>query len=165
VDAIKAVASELIVWHHLAFYGPMSEVVYPRASGLMDRLYDKARIAVQAFLVTGGFLAARSLVSRLEAPRIEVRRLDVPTLLWRRYVRLAPPYLVALAAAVGCAALARRLIQHPATPPAPSLGQVLAHVFLLQDILGHEALSAGVWYVAIGFQLYTLLVLMLWSTQ
>jgi peptidoglycan/LPS O-acetylase OafA/YrhL len=120
---------------------------------------------VQAFLVTGGFLAARSLVPRLGAPRIEAAPLDVPVLLWRRYVRLARPYLAALTVAIGCAALARGLIQHPATPPAPSLGQVLAHVFLLQDILGREALSAGVWYVAIDFQLYTLLVLLLWSTQ
>ncbi|MDD4944430.1 MAG: hypothetical protein PHQ13_12975, partial [Rhodoferax sp.] len=35
--------------------------------------------------------------------------------------------------------------------------QLASHVVLLQDLLGIEALSVGVWYVAIDFQLYALL--------
>lgn len=31
IDALKGIACVLIVWHHLAFYGPMSDVIYPRA--------------------------------------------------------------------------------------------------------------------------------------
>jgi peptidoglycan/LPS O-acetylase OafA/YrhL len=34
--------------------------------------------------------------------------------------------------------------------------QVVAHIFLLQDILDLEAFSAGVWYVAIDFQLFAM---------
>lgn len=162
IDAIKVVASQLIIWHHLAFYGPMSDVVYPHAPLVIDWLYDNARIAVQAFLVLGGFLAARSLVPSLEAAWMDIRRFNLCSLIWRRYVRLAPPYLVALVVALIGAALARQLIDHPAIPPAPSQQQIVAHVFLLHDILDVEALSAGVWYVAIDFQLYALLVLMLW---
>jgi len=37
--------------------------------------------------------------------------------------------------------------------------QLLAHLFLLQDIVGADALSAGVWYVAIDFQLFALFAL------
>lgn len=48
---------------------------------------------------------------------------------------------------------------HPTTPAAPTWLQAAAHVFLLQDIFGHEALSAGVWYVAIDFQLFALVAL------
>ncbi len=160
VDAIKALASQLIVWHHLAFYGPMSDAVYAYAPGLFDWLYEYARMAVQAFLAVGGFLAARSL-----APCLEPVQIDAPRLIWKRYVRLTRPYLAALAAAIACAAAARTLIHYPSFPEAPTLAQVLAHVFLLQDIVGQPSLSAGVWYVAIDFHLYVLLLLLLRSSQ
>jgi peptidoglycan/LPS O-acetylase OafA/YrhL len=157
VDAIKASAAQLIVWRHLAFYGPMCDAVHPYASGLLDWLYEYARAAVQAFLVAGGFLAARSLAARAEAGRF-----DLPALLWRRYLRLARPYWAALGAAIAAAALARALITADTTPAAPTLAQVAAHVVLLLDILKQPALSAGVWYVAIDFQLFACLAAMLW---
>jgi len=47
----------------------------------------------------------------------------------------------------------------------PSLMQLLAHVFLLHDVVGVEALSAGVWYVAIDLQLFAVMVLMAWLSQ
>jgi peptidoglycan/LPS O-acetylase OafA/YrhL len=165
IDAIKALASQLIIWHHLAFYGPMSDVVYPYAPNLIDWFYDNARLAVQAFLVLGGFLAARSMVPHFEVSGNPEEPLYLPRLIWRRYLRLVPPYLVALLAAIAAAAFARALIDEPSIPSVPSLTQVIAHLLLLQDILDHEALSAGVWYVAIDFQLYALLVLLLWLAR
>lgn len=160
IDALKGLACALIVWHHLAFYGPMSDVVYPFAPGLIDWLYDYARMAVQLFLVVGGFLAAASLapqgVAAFEAPG---------HLVLRRYARLVKPYLVALAVSVLVAALVRPWFDHPSVPAAPGVLQLLAHVLLLQDVLGQEALSAGVWYVAIDFQLYVLAVLVFAATK
>jgi len=144
----------MIVWHHLAFYGPMSDVVHPFAPALMGWLYDYGRMAVQVFLVVSGFLAAASLapqgVAVFESPG---------RLVLRRYWRLVKPYLVALAVSVLVAALVRPWFAHPSVSAAPTLLQLLAHVFLLQDVLGQEALSAGVWYVAIDFQLYAAVVL------
>ena len=49
VDALKAVSSHLIVLHHLAFYGPMSDAAQSLAPGLIGWLSDYARIAVQVF--------------------------------------------------------------------------------------------------------------------
>jgi len=46
IDALKAIASQLIVIHHLAFYGPMSDYALPLAPKLIPWLYDYARIAV-----------------------------------------------------------------------------------------------------------------------
>ena len=59
VDALKAVASQFIVLHHLAFYGPMSDVANDLAPALFSWLSQNARLAVQVFLVIGGFLAAQ----------------------------------------------------------------------------------------------------------
>ena len=51
IDAFKALASQLIVLHHLAAYGPLSVAARQIAPGTVDWLYDYARMAVQVFLV------------------------------------------------------------------------------------------------------------------
>jgi len=151
MDVIKGLACVAIVWHHLAFYGPMSDVVYLQAPALIEWLYDNARMAVQVFLVLGGYLAAASL-----APERVARFDSASAQLLRRFVRLLVPYAFALLLAMGVAALVRPWFDHPSVPDAPALAQLLAHVLLLQDVLGEEALSAGAWYVAIDFQLFAL---------
>lgn len=160
IDAVKAIASQLIVLHHLALYGPMSETVHSAAPRLVDALRNYGLLAVPAFLVVGGFLAARALLPRLAQLHLS----QLPEALWGRYLRLAKPYGAALIAAIACAGLARLLAPHPEVPVAPTPDQVLAHVLLLHDIVGVDALSAGVWYVAIDFQLYALLLLLVAAT-
>ena len=154
IDALKGLACALIVWHHLAFYGPMSDVVYPHVPSLTDWLYHYGRMAVQVFLVVGGFLAAGSL-----APAGVGVSGPLGRLIFRRYRRLLTPYLVALLASVLVAALVRPWFDHPSVSAAPTVWQAVSHVLLLQDVLGQEALSAGVWYVAIDFQLFVMSVL------
>lgn len=156
IDALKGIACVLIVWHHLAFYGPMSDVIYPRAPGLTDWLYDYGRMAVQVFLVVSGFLAASAL-----APSGIATFGPPARLVFRRYLRLVRPYLVALAVTVAVAWWVRPWFDYPSVPDAPTLLQLLAHGLLLQDVLGLDALSAGVWYVAIDLQLFAMTVLAL----
>jgi peptidoglycan/LPS O-acetylase OafA/YrhL len=50
-------------------------------------------------------------------------------------------------------------------PSEPNLWQFLTHALLLHDLLGFEALSSGVWYVAIDFQLYALLMVLCYALQ
>jgi peptidoglycan/LPS O-acetylase OafA/YrhL len=159
VDTVKAVASQLIVLHHLAFYGPMSDQARLLAPGLFAWLSEHARLAVQAFLVIGGFLAARALAPH---GRLLEHR-PVGSLLVRRYLRLAVPAIAAICVAVVAAAVARSLMDHDSIPEAPSVPQLAANLLLLQDLLGYDALSAGLWYVAIDLQLYILLVFALWA--
>ena len=160
IDALKIAGAQLIVLHHLAFYGPMSDIAYPLAPGLIDWLSNQARMAVQLFLVVGGFLAARSLASRSKV--LAEHPLDLAL---RRYYRLALPLIAALGFAILSSGVARVLLPHESTPATPSLPQFLAHLLLLQNLLGFEALSAGIWYISIDFQLYVLLVGLLWLFQ
>ena len=165
VDVIKAVASQLIVWHHFVSYGPLARTLRPQAIGLFDWLYHDGRMAVQAFLVAAGFLAARSVAPCPEGLTFVPSGSVLVRLAWRRYVRLLRPYLVGLLLAIVFAACARALMPDPDTPAAASLKQVLFHVLLIHDIAGIDALSAGVWYVAIDLQLYCLLLFVLWLSQ
>lgn len=157
VDLGKALASQLIVWHHLALYGPMCEVAESLAPALRDWLVEQGRLAVPVFLVMAGFLAARSM---LPHPAAEPRATGVAAAIGRRFLRLAEPAWVALLAAMFAAWVARALIDHPTIPEAPTLLQVLAHLLMVQDVAGLEALSAGVWYVAIDLQLFALVALL-----
>ena len=157
IDALKAIASQLIVLHHLAFYGPMSDYAHPLAPELFSWLSQYARIAVQAFLVIGGFLAVQSI-----APTGRFVQKPVPAILWKRYLKLVPPYVCALLLAIAAAPIAESLTTHESIPAPPTAAQFIAHVFLLQSVLGFDGLSAGVWYIAIDFQLYALLLLTLW---
>lgn len=154
---LKGLACMAIIWHHLAFYGPMSDIANPLAPGAMAWLYEYARMAVQIFLVVGGYLAAASL-----APQGVARFDHVGPVIAKRFVRLVVPYAVALLCTVLVAALIRPWMEHASIPDEPTLWQLLANALLLQDILDQDALSAGVWYVAIDFQLFALCAL-LWA--
>ena len=160
IDALKAICCLLIISHHLAIYGPMSDIAYPLIPALLDWLREYGLIAVQMFFVIAGFLAATKLapqgLSLVTAPF---------RLIQHRYLRLITPYLAALTLAIGCAALARIWMNHASIPGTPNLFQLLAHIFLLHDLLNQEVLSAGIWYVAIDFQLFVLTILLFWISK
>ncbi len=157
IDALKAVGSQLIVLHHLAFYGPMSDWTLRLAPGVVQWFSQDARMAVQVFLVVAGFLAARSL-----APHGMLRVTAPLRALWQRYVRTALPYLAALVLSVLCTELARQWMRHDSIPDPATAWQWFTHALLIHSLLDVDALSAGVWYVAIDFQLFALLLGLLW---
>ena len=158
IDALKAIASQLIVLHHLASYGPLAEAGRELLPGAMGWLFEYARMAVQVFLVIGGFLAIRGL-----SPNGEALAGSPLPLLWKRYLRLSIPFLAAIALAIIGSAIADHWLDDDAIPARATLGQWLAHATLLHGILGVESLSAGVWYIAIDFQLFALTALLLWA--
>lgn len=160
INLLKAGAAQLIVLHHLAFYGPMADAARPLMPSLIDWMNHNGRIAVQAFLVISGFLVAKSL-----APGAYPGVIHPLGTIWRRYIKLAPPFIVAMLLAIGASALARTWMVHDSISAPPNLSQLMAHVLLLHSVLGYESLSAGAWYVAIDFQLYALITCLLWAAS
>ena len=159
IDILKVVAAQCIVLHHFSAYGPLSEAATGALPEVMAWLYDNARIAVQVFLVVAGYLAAKNFaLTRRPAGALLSG-------LWQRYVRLAFPFVVALMLTVLCAAVARPFLETDVVPAAPTIPQFLAHASLLHSVLDVESLSAGVWYVAIDFQLYAALALLIWVSR
>lgn len=157
IDALKLIAAQLIVLHHFAAYGPLSDVLEDVAPRLSDWLFDYGRMAVQVFLVIAGFLAAKSL-----APAGRLRTASPWRAMAQRYLRLTPPFVAALLLAMASSALARQWLTAHFIPAAPTWEQFLAHGALLHNLLGVDSLSAGVWYVAIDFQLFILMTALLW---
>jgi peptidoglycan/LPS O-acetylase OafA/YrhL len=148
IDLMKFLAAQCIVIHHLLSYGPMRDVLereYPR---IVDALFTGSRLAVQLFLVIGGYLTAQSLM--------RARGAHLGDLLVKRYLRLTPFYLLSL---VICAAVVGAFgdwVCQDWVPEGVTWTQLLAHALLLQGVLHVPSMSAGVWYVAIDFQLFAM---------
>jgi peptidoglycan/LPS O-acetylase OafA/YrhL len=152
IDLMRVLAAHLIVWHHLAFYGPVSTTAYEWLPGPIWALSEWGRCAVQVFFVLGGFTMARGLSQR--------GRITLPAagqIVAKRYRRIGGPYLVMLAIAVLANALAEYWMDHESISAAPTLSQLAAHAVFLQDILGYQPLTAGIWYLAVDVQLGLLL--------
>jgi len=153
IDFLKVFAALLIIFHHLSSYGQIAEDARTALPGLMTWLFEYGRYAVQIFLVMGGYLAAQSLTRTSNLKNLQT----VLTIIFNRYLRLFVPYVVALIITIACAWVARFWIQDEFVGESETLSQFLAHLFFLQGILGLDSISAGVWYVAIDWQLYAIL--------
>jgi len=155
VDGLRCAGALLIVLHHLALYGPMARALATDFPWISDELASYGRFAVYVFLVVAGFMAALSLEDRVAKAELPAAGLIL------RYLRLAMPLGAALLLAVLCAEVARHWSAEAYLPPAPSAVQVMAHLGLLQGVLGLESLTAGVWYIAVEIQLFVLFVALL----
>jgi peptidoglycan/LPS O-acetylase OafA/YrhL len=162
IDGLKVLAAQVIILHHCMSYGELAAAAKELFPIFSVFVFDYGRYAVQLFLVMAGYLAAQSFESMLAAQTHSSKKgaATVVQLALRRYMRLVGPYLVALLVTIACAALARQWSMAEYIGPPETLQQVLAHLFLLQGLLGYDSISAGVWYVAIDWQLYTILALM-----
>ena len=157
VDFLKTFAALIIILHHFSSYGQIAEDARLTLPGLMTWLFEYGRYAVQIFLVMGGYLAAQSLTRSTDLRNAR----NLLKVIFNRYLRLFAPYVVALILTITCAWIARFWVQDEFVGESETLGQFLAHLFFLQGILGLDSISAGVWYVAIDWQLYAILAIML----
>lgn len=160
IDFLKVFAAILIILHHLSSYGQIAEDARIVLPSLMTWLFEYGRYAVQIFLVMAGYLAAQSLTRFANAKFSNQNLLRV---IINRYLRLFAPYIPALIVTIACAWLARFWVTDEFVGETETLSQFVAHLFFLQGILGLDSISAGAWYVAIDWQLYSVLAILLIS--
>ena len=160
VDFLKVFAALLIILHHLSSYGQIAQDARSVLPGLMTWLFEYGRYAVQIFLVMAGYLAAQSL-SRYADHKFSAHGLL--KIILNRYLRLFTPYAAALVFTILCAYIARFWVNDEFVGESETLSQFLAHLFFIQGILGLDSISAGAWYIAIDWQLYSVLAILLIS--
>jgi peptidoglycan/LPS O-acetylase OafA/YrhL len=154
IDVLKITAAQAIFWHHICAYGPISEALDAAWPTLTSSMFEHGRVAVHAFLVIAGFLAAAALTRHADDTPLKA--------IGRRYCRLMPVYLVVLVLTCIAVAICRKSIGGDWLPQPPGITQILAHILLVQDLFAIPALSAGVWYLAIDLQLFGLLSCLAW---
>ena len=155
MDALRILAAHVIVLHHLAAYGPLAEALEQIWPWLSEMLFDYGRFATQIFFVMGGFLAAQGLLTPHPA--------SLGGRLVKRYLRLAPPFLLAIVGVALVVTWLRPHINQDWLTAQPTVWQWVAHVLLIQDFVGQPSMTVGAWYVAIDFQLFALLNILAWG--
>jgi peptidoglycan/LPS O-acetylase OafA/YrhL len=155
IVALRACAALIILWHHFALYPPLRDWAAPLVGGMLDWIEHHAR-ATQVFFVVGGFVMARSM----SGGNWSLQRIGCFAM--QRYLRLGIPYLATIAVVLPVYAFARGWVPDDVLGSPVSLPQLLAHLFFLQDLLGYEPLSAGLWFVCINLQLGFIFAAILW---
>ncbi len=133
-----------ILWHE-----PEPLPAIKSAELLVDAAFLRLRGGVQILLVISGFVIAYTLRNTWVTPR------EILTFIGRRLVRLVPPYWVA----IGFLIIVDVVSQGFWDLPSPfdghlSLPRIAAHMVFLQDVLGLDALGAGMWTICIEMQFY-----------
>jgi Predicted acyltransferases len=109
---------------------------------------------VAIFFVISGFVIAHSLWGR------EVTPGSAALFIARRSIRLDPPYWAAILLALGFSVLASLVIPDRVAPEY-SVGQLVAHIFYLQEILGYEHINPVFWTLCYEIQFYAVFALIL----
>ena len=155
IDAIRGVASLVILAHHLLTYVPRTDETLAAVPLLHHVVWWYGGLATQVFLVISGFVGGVSLA------RATPEAADLGRLLLVRYLRLALPAVATLLFAIVLYA-----IVPPSWAAFPLFDEisapgVLAHVAFLQDVLGYPSLLAGFWYLSIDWQCNAVLSLLI----
>jgi peptidoglycan/LPS O-acetylase OafA/YrhL len=156
LTAIRGLAACYVMLSHIWFqvwpavappfgYGATPDGVWLRATGW---LYY-GHYAVVVFIVLSGFSLAASC--RMALPRAEVR-----AFVWRRFMRIGPPYYAALV--FSCAVIwmmgdGKTGSQWDISVPVTAAGLV-SHIALLQDFVESTQINYAMWSVAAEFHLY-----------
>ena len=160
IDTLKVFAALLIILHHLSSYGQIAQDARTVLPIFMTWLFEYGRYAVQIFLVMAGYLAAQSLT---RYANVKFSAHGLLKVILNRYLRLFAPYTAALILTIACAYIARFWVNDEFVGESETLSQFLAHLFFIQGILGLDSISAGAWYIAIDWQLYCVLAILLIS--
>lgn len=154
LDALRAFASVMILLHHFALYPPLCAHAEPALGPVVRWFRDYARFT-QVFFVIGGYVMARTMSARSWGLPV------VGRFVIHRYCRLGIPYVAAVVMAVAACDFGREWLPEGVIGTPPSLPQFVAHLFFMQEFLGYEHLSAGIWFVCINFQLGLIYAIML----
>lgn len=141
IDALRGIASFAVCWFHLTNgYANNSPV---RISGQFGWL------GVEVFFVISGFIIPYALYSSGY-----LLRHDWFKFVWKRIVRIDPPYLVAMLLALLLLYVSAMMPGFRGVQPDVSLTQVLLHLGYLNGIFGYPWLVVVFWTLAIEFQFY-----------
>ncbi len=150
VEALRGLAAVAVAWFHFTNGSSLLAEGYLKASGRYGWL------GVEVFFVLSGFIIPLSMVRsgfRLER--------DLFRFLFKRIVRLDPPYLAAIGISVALTYASAALPGFRGDAPSFSAPQLLAHLAYLNAFIGYPWVNPVFWTLAIEFQFYICIALSL----
>ena len=151
VDALRGSAAVSVMLFHLSGHRVAQEI-WSSLPSAVGQLLRYGELGVQVFFVISGFVIAHS-VRNTRFDRHALREF-----MTRRAIRLEPPYLVAIVAVLLTNELSRWGFG-VADVPRATVGQVVAHVFYVQRLVGYDDLYPVFWTLSHEVQFYLLFVI------
>jgi peptidoglycan/LPS O-acetylase OafA/YrhL len=151
IDGLRGIAALAVVFYHLNLAARLS---YGRwTPEWLDWLLQQGFLGVDVFFVISGFVIAYSV-------RLGTFTLDfLGCFVVRRFIRLDPPYWVAIFLEIGLIWLSLRVGSSNAS--LPSTAQLAAHFFYLQNILELGDIVPIFWTLCYEVQFYVFLIALL----
>jgi peptidoglycan/LPS O-acetylase OafA/YrhL len=146
IDALRGLAALWVVGHH--FYPGVSNFYQsqPFVEPFPTLLFHGG-CGVDIFFVISGFVIAYTV------REVTISFRYVGNFMWRRSIRLEPPYWVTILLTVAVVQFSN-LVRDDRFVPLPSVPQVLAHVFYLQDVLQVGQILVVFWTLCFEVQFY-----------
>jgi peptidoglycan/LPS O-acetylase OafA/YrhL len=152
IQALRGIAALSVCWSHLT----QSIALFPEGSWIsLSGRYGW--LGVQVFFVISGFIVPYSLWRG----GYSIKCFFV--FLWKRIVRVDPPYFVSLALAVAIAVLAARSSLYVGRRPDFSLAEIAFHLGYLIPFVkarGYDWIVGAYWTLGVEFQYYVTLALL-----
>jgi peptidoglycan/LPS O-acetylase OafA/YrhL len=156
IDGLRGVGAVAIAGYHTFRYGPLPVAAKEVLPDFITEVFDSGWMAVQWFFVIAGWSAVMSTQQR--APALT----EFPRRMAKRVLRLGPAYWIAvLLAAVLTLGAIGLADDHSLNETIPTWSQLIAHLLFLQDILGYDCLTTGIWFIAIALQLEAVFLILL----
>lgn len=157
VTALRGFAALWVVLFHLWTSEPTGTTYLPR--WIAVGLFQWGQLGVPVFFALSGFVISHSVAART------VDRGEVASFLRRRFLRIAPPYYVAIIVVLGVGVVSSRLQGEPLSfNGAPlSVGRVVASFAFLQEFLGIPNLEEVFWTLCYEMGFYLVMIVVLFA--
>lgn len=158
LDALRGVAAMWVVIFHIGEGGQAAALQAALPGWLNTAIFPSGHFGVPIFFVLSGFVIALSIGDdAVDLPYIGRFAL-------RRAIRLDIPYWASIAVTLGFVA-AKSAIQTGTPATNATVGQVLAHMFYLQDFLGVRSINTVYWTLCFEIQFYLIFCALLGVAQ
>jgi peptidoglycan/LPS O-acetylase OafA/YrhL len=144
LDALRGIAAMCVVLYHFSHGKHMPAAA--QAMPWLETGFAFGHLGVAVFFVLSGVVMATAV------HRVTMTAGNAVQFLKRRFIRLTPPYYVALAVGVTLVAIKMRMGE----PPKVDIGwrSVLSHLVYAQDLLKHANIVDVFWTLVIEVQFY-----------
>jgi len=146
IDSLRGLAALGIACYHIHRYAPLrgpAEAILPDH---FEHLVRHGWVGVQVFLVIAGFVTAYSLRNT------KISQTRFGNFFLRRLIRLGGPYWIVVLLVAILNFFVVGMFSDLSLSGRITWLQLLSHLTFLQDIAGHESISAGLWFVSINLQ-------------